>query len=91
MNVDRERQVHPAEQCQGVRRELQPELVACKEAYQELCDSALCVQLLEEGLCESQVGEGLQDHAFQRNPIGGKLRLVHQPSHPIAVVICPVS
>lgn len=50
MNVDGDRQVHPAEQCQGVRQELQPKVIARIEAYQELCDAALRVQLLEKGL-----------------------------------------
>lgn len=73
--------------CQGVRREFSPAVFAGKDAYRDLCDSALCVQLFVDGLYESQVGEGLPGSAFQRNPIGRKPRLLHQPSQAIPMVM----
>lgn len=88
MNVEGNRKVQPGEQRQRVRREIDPEVIACIEAHVKLCNAALRMELLEETSCASQVSEGLENHPFHRNAFGGKLRLIHQPSHPVAVVMC---
>src|SRR5579863_1989324 len=85
MNVEGDREVQPAQQCQGVRRELEPKILARIEAHEQLRDPSLRAELLEEGLGAPQPTEGPQDHPFHRRPVGGKLRLVHEPSHPVAV------
>jgi hypothetical protein len=57
MDVQGNRQMQPTQERHGIRWQLQPKVIERMEVHEQLRRASLSIQLLQEGLCPSQLAE----------------------------------
>src|SRR2546423_14973330 len=91
MDFQRYRQPESAEQPEGLRRQVESEVVADEQTDVKLGYAAGGAEPRQECVGSAQVSERLQQDALRRKPAGRQFRLRHRSAHPVTLPLAAVA